>query len=787
MRFSGFPVVTRRMGALVISTVICLGETSAVGAAEATGVAVKHWDVLGEYCVKCHNTEDWAGGIAFDTLNAQTIPEDGQTWEAAVRKLRTGMMPPPGKPRPSRSVLDAFATQLEYRLDQGATAHPIAGAVSPHRLNRTEYGNAIRDLLALNVDVATLLPPDDATEGFDNIADVLNTSPALVQGYVSAAMKVSRWAVGDPAIAPALVKYAAPAGLSQKGHIEGLPLGTRGGIRVTHYFPLDAQYEFRLSAGSGFRFAGPDSGPPPRVDVSIDGEPVNVADTRKFRLTVPAGPHVLRVALVDLRHSAGVDDLYSKAQPRRDDFESLTISGPFDATGPGNTPSRLRVFICHPNAPQDETSCARAILSRLATKAFRQRLPADDPAVDQLMSFYESGRQRGDFEEGVRTALARLLVDPRFLYRIEQPPRQPNVTSRVSDVDLASRLSFFLWSSIPDEILIDAAAQGRLGDPGVLTEQARRMLADPRSEAFVDNFTGQWLRLRELRGAQPADPDFDENLRQAFRDETRMLFANIVHEDRSVLELLDADYTFVNERLARHYGMPNIHGGYMRRVPLSADSPRRGLLGQGSILTVTSAGDRTSPVQRGAWVMETLFGAPVPRPPPGVDQNLKDAPDLSRPMTVRQRLELHRANPTCAACHQIMDPLGFALEHFDLDGRWRALDGAAAIDSSGKLVDGTRLDGVGDLRKALLARSDSFVTSVIERLLTYALGRRVEYYDEPAIRTILRDAKQDNYRFSSILLGIVKSVPFRMQGGISKPVGDTREANLDAPHREQSP
>jgi hypothetical protein len=780
MRLDGFPALTRRMGALVLSSIVCLGATGAVLAAKATVVAVKHWGVLGEYCVKCHNTEDWAGGIAFDTLDAQAIPEDAQTWEAAVRKLRTGMMPPPGKPRPSRSVLDAFATQLEYRLDQGASAHPVAGTVSPHRLNRTEYGNAIRDLLALNVDAATLLPADDATEGFDNIADVLNTSPALVHGYVSAAMKVSRWAVGDRRIAPALVKYAAPAGLSQKGHIEGLPLGTRGGIRVTHYFPLDAQYEFRVSAGSGFRFAGPDSGPPPRVDVSIDGEPVNAADTRKFRLTVPAGPHVLRVALVESRHSAGVDDLYSKAQPRRDDFESLTINGPFDATGPGNTPSRRAIFVCHPNDPQEETSCARAILAHLATRAFRHRLSANDPAVDLLMSFYQTGRQAGDFEEGVRTALARLLVDPQFLYRIEEPPRlESKATSPVSDVDLASRLSFFLWSSLPDESLIDLAAQGRLSDLRVLTAQARRMLADPRSDALVDNFTGQWLRLRELRGVQPADPDFDENLRQAFRDETRMLFANIVHEDRSVLELLDADYTFVNERLARHYGIPNIHGGYMRRVPLPADSPRRGLLGQGSILTVTSAGDRTSPVQRGAWVMETLFGAPVPRPPPGVDQNLKDAPDLSRPMTVRQRLELHRANPTCAACHQIMDPLGFALEHFDLDGRWRTFDGTAAIDSSGKLMDGTRLEGVADLRRALLARSDSFVTSVIERLLTYALGRRVEYYDEPAIRRILRNAKPDNYRFSSILLGIIQSEPFRMQGGLETAVGDTREANLD--------
>jgi hypothetical protein len=476
-----------------------------------------------------------------------------------------------------------------------------------------------------------------------------------------------------------------------------------------------------------------------------------------------------------------VDDLYARAQPRRDDFESLIINGPFNATGPGDTPSRRAIFSCHPQEPREEGSCARTILTRLAAKAFRRPVQTGDPAVDGLMSFYTAARQSGDFEAGIRAALARLLADPQFLYRIEAHPQQLQAAAiyKVDDIDLASRLSFFLWSSIPDEQLLELAGQGRLSEPHTLEQQVRRMLADPRSQALVDNFAGQWLRLRELRAVQPADPDFDENLRQALRQETQLLFANILHEDRSVIELLDADYTFVNERLARHYGIPDIHGSYMRRIKLPQDSPRRGLLGQGSILTVTSAGNRTSPVQRGAWVMETLIGAPVPQPPPGVDQSLKEDPTLARPMTVRERLELHRANPTCASCHRIMDPIGFSLEHFDLDGRWRELDGTTPIDSSGKLVDGTPLHGVDDLRAALLARSDSFVTSMIEKMLMYALGRRIESYDQPAIRQILRDAKREHYRFSAIVLGIVQSTPFRMNGTPPALHDGLREAQLD--------
>jgi hypothetical protein len=694
------------------------------------------------------------------------------------------MMPPAGKPRPPRPVLEGFASELATRLDQAQTSHPVTGDVSVHRLNRTEYANAIRDLLAFNVDATTLLPADDAAEGFDNVADVLNVSPTLVQAYISAAMKISRWAVGDPSTSPVTVKYPAPAGLSQQERLEGLPLGTRGGILVRHNFPLDAEYEFRVSAGTGFRFAGPTGGPAARVEVLLNGQPVGESEQRKFRVHVKAGPQVVGVTLVERRHWAGVDELYARAQPRRDDFESLTISGPFNSTGLGDTPSRRAIFVCHPTGAAQEESCARTILTRLATRAFRRPVRNGDASLDLLMSFYRNGRQSGDFEAGIRSALARVLTDPQFLYRMEaQQPAHAGTIYKVDDIDLASRLSFFLWSSIPDEALIELAAAGHLSEPRVLEQQVRRMLADVRSQAFVENFAGQWLRLRELRAAEPADPDFDENLRQALRQETQMLFANILHEDRSVIELLDANYTFVNERLARHYGIANVHGSYMRKVLLPKDSPRRGLLGQGSILTVTSAGNRTSPVQRGAWVMETLFGAPVPQPPPGVDQSLKEDPTLARPMTVRERLESHRANPNCASCHQIMDPIGFSLEHFDLDGRWREVDGTTPIDSTGTLVDGTKLNGVSDLRAALLARSDSFVTSLIEKMLVYALGRRIESYDQPAIRGVLREAQHEHYRFSSIVVGIARSVPFRMKGtpAAVKPAG-VREARLDTQH-----
>ena len=725
----------------------------------------RHWDVLGKYCTECHNTTDWAGGIAFDALSADSIADDSETWEKAVRKLRTGMMPPAGKPRPERAVLDDFAGELAVQLDEAGRAHPYPGSKSLHRLNRTEYGNAIRDVLDLQVDATALLPADDSAEGFDNIADVLSVSPTLIQSYVSAAMKISRRAVGDRTMQPTLVKYAAPPGLSQQDHIEGLPLGTRGGIRFTHNFPLDAEYEFRISAGGGFRFAGPAGGPAPLIDVTLNGAPLTVADPHKFRMRVKAGPQTIGIALVEQRHWKGVDDLYARAQLRPDDFENVTINGPFEATGVGDTPSRRAIFVCRPQGLASETPCAREILAHVATKAFRRPMQANDPAVDALMAFYDAGRKQQDFDAGIQQGVARLLADPQFLYRVEaeRTDLADGAVYRISDLELASRLSFFLWSSIPDDTLLQLASANQLSDPKVLEQQVRRMLADPRSSALVENFVGQWLHLRELRNAQPSDREFDENLRQAFQQETQLLFGNVVHEDRSVVELLDADYTFLNDRLARHYGIADVRGSYMRRVSLAKDSPRRGLLGQGSILTVTSVGDRTSPVMRGAWVMENLMGAPVPRPPPGVEADLKAEEVAAKPTTVRARLERHRADPSCAMCHQIMDPIGFSLENFDLVGRWRERDGSAPVDTSGKLVDGTPLSSPQALRAALLARSDSFMTSFTEKLLTYALGRRIEHYDQPAIRDIVRDADRQNDRFSAVVLGIVNSEPFQFK------------------------
>ena len=728
----------------------------------------EHWAVLDKYCSDCHNTTDWAGGIAFDALSADDIASDSETWEKAIRKLETGMMPPPGKPRPTRAVLESFAGELATRLDKAGLAHPYPGTKSLHRLNRTEYANAIRDVIGLQVDVTTLLPADDSGEGFDNIADVLGVSPTLIQSYVSAAMKISRAAVGDRSMQPTLVKYSAPSGLSQQEHIEGLPLGTRGGIRFTHNFPLDAEYEFRIAAGSGFRFAGPAGGPGPLLDVTVNGEPIKVADPRKFRIKVPAGPQTVAIALVEQRRWVGVDDLYARAGGRRDDFENVTINGPFDATGAGDTPSRRAIFVCHPKDAASEAPCARQIFTHLATRAYRRPMRADDASVDLLMQFYAAGRKNGDFDTGIQHGVARLLADPQFLYRMEadRPDLAEGSIYRISDIELASRLSFFLWSTVPDEELLKVATENRLSDPKVLEQQVRRMLADSRSSELVENFVGQWLHLRELRNAQPSDRDFDENLRQAFQQETQMLFENIVRQDRPVIELLDASYTFVNERLARHYGIRDVRGSYMRRVSLPQDSPRRGLLGQGSILTVTSVGDRTSPVMRGAWVMENLMGAPVPRPPPGVEADLKGEVS-EKPSTVRERLERHRTNPSCASCHQIMDPIGFSLENFDLVGRWRDHDGASPVDTSGKLIDGTPLSSPQALRAALLSRKDSFVTAFSEKLLTYALGRRIEYFDQPAIRTIVRNADRQNDRFSAFVLGIVASEPFQFKAKAS--------------------
>jgi hypothetical protein len=631
------------------------------------------------------------------------------------------------------------------------------------------------------MDFSTLLPQDNISSGFDNIADLLFVSPTTMERYLDAARKISRIAVGDPGMAPVLTKFSVPGGIAQRGHVEGMPLGTRGGVRIVHNFPLDAEYEFRVSAGGGgLRLSGSPGSAPARIDVTLNGQPVDVADPRKFRIRVPAGPQVVTVAMVDQARTAGVDDLFALNAARSDNVEGLTIQGPLDATGPGDTPSRREILVCRPDDAAAELPCARRILTRLASAAFRVEQAADSPVVQQLLQFHQAGSRTGGFEIGIQQALARLLVDPRFLYRIEsdRPDMAPGALYRISDEELASRLSFFLWSSIPDARLRQLAQRGQLHDGQTLEQEVRRMLADPRASALTTNFAGQWLHLRELARAQPIDDGFDDSLREAMIRETSMLFASLLHEKRSVIELLDADYTFLNERLARHYGIEGVRGSYMRRVALPRTSPRRGLLGQGSVLTITSAGNRTSPVVRGAWVMQTLLGAPVPQPPPGVEADLKEGEVDSRPMSVRERLEKHRSNPTCASCHQVMDPIGFAMENFDLIGRWRDEEGGMPVNARDTLVDGTQVNGVDDLRRALLSHSDEFVTSVSERLLQYALGRRLEYYDQPAVRRIVEESRGDRHTLTSLVLAVVRSAPFQMRVQQPAAVPDVRQASI---------
>jgi hypothetical protein len=720
--------------------------------------------LLTQYCITCHNQRLKTAGLLLDSMDFDHVDKDAANWEKVVRKIRTGMMPPSGARRPDRPALDAFAAELEGRLDRAVTPGASLDAPSLHRLNRAEYANAIRDLLALDVDVATLLPADASSEGFDNIADALGVSPSLIESYVSAAMKISRRAVGDRTLSPTQITYAAPGGLVQDKHIEGLPLGTRGGMLVHHTFPLDAEYEFSVTGG----FGPGGGGGAFAIDVTLDGAQLKPANVRSFRIPVSAGPHTIGASLVERTRGAGVDEQFSdfrvdSAFTAAGGIQTVVVTGPFKATSAGDTPSRHRIFVCQPSGSADDASCARKIVSTLARHAYRR--PVQDEELATLMKFYEKGRADADFEIGVQQALARILVAPAFLYRAETEPAaaRPGASYRLSSLDLASRLSFFLWSSIPDDELLAAASKGTLRDPMVLEQQVRRMLADPRSEALTNNFAGQWLFLRDLAHVQTSATNFDDNLRQSFRTETEMLFASIVHEDHSVLDLLNADYTFVDERLAKHYGIPNIHGSYFRRIDLPADSPRRGLLGQGSVLTVTSVATRTSPVTRGKWILENLLGTPAPVPPPGVDTNLEKNPEEVKNSSLRHRLEAHRVNPVCASCHKIMDPLGFALENFDLVGTWRDVDGKMPVDSSGQLVDGTAVKGPADLRAALLSRSDAFVTTVTEKLFTYALGRPVQYFDMPTVRAVVHRAAQNDGRFSSLVLGVVSSDAFQMR------------------------
>jgi hypothetical protein len=745
--------------------------------------------------VTCHSERLKTGGLSLEAALAGPVPAHAEIWEKVIVKLRSGTMPPAGRPRPDPSSYDALASSLETTLNQAEMAHPDPGGPLLHRLNRAEYANAIRDLLALDVDTATLLPPDDASSGFDNVADVLGVSPALMERYLSAAGDISALAVGDPSILPNSRTYHVTPDTSQADHVEGFPLGTRGGLRAHPTLPLDGEYlikvrllQTNLGSVRGLEY-------PQQLEVTVDGvrvhlvpmggpadfailpenaEEIAEALDARLRLRVPiaAGPHTIVATFVQKTGAEGGNRLQPFLRSNVDatdhtgvpHVESMTIEGPFGATSSGDTPSRRAVFTCRPTTRAAEKPCATRILSSLARRAYRR--PVTTAEMSRLLGLYDQGRTDGTFESGVEFALRGILASAKFVFRGERDPGDlaPGTVYRVSDLELASRLSFFLWSSIPDAQLLRVATQGRLKEPAVLDGQVRRMLADPKSQALVDNFAGQWLYLRNLKSTAPDQnefPDFDDNLRQSFRRETELFFESVMREDRSVLDLLTADYTFVNERLARHYGIPDVYGSRFRRVTVTDDA-RRGLLGKGSILLVTSHAGRTSPVVRGKWVLDNLLGTPPPPPPANVPA-LEETGGALQPHSVRERLEQHRANPGCASCHRLIDPLGFALENFDAVGAWRTKDEGVPIDASGELVDGTRIDGVAALRQAIMSRPELFVRTLSEKLLIYALGRGLSYHDMPVVRTVARDAAGHDYRFSSVILGIVRSAPFLMR------------------------
>ena len=727
--------------------------------------------VLDTYCVTCHNQKLRTADLMLDKAEVDHPAENPAIWEKVLRKLRAREMPPPERPRPDDATYDSVVAYLETALDQAAEAKPNPGRPSAYRLNRSQYANAIRDLIALEIDSAVLLPADDSGYGFDNIGDVLTVSPMLLEKYLSAAASISRLAVGDPSVSQTSVDYPIhPATVQTEREDADLPVGSRGGIAIRHEFPLDAEYviKVRLQRGKDATTIVGNS-EQRELDIRLDGArlklfTVNASDDDlEVRAVVKAGPHIVAATfLKDTVKSEGILDLTGN-QAFFEGVGTVSIAGPYGAKVPGDTPSRRKIFICRPSGPKDEETCATRIITTLARRAYRRPIKADE--IPTLMIPYQAAREHGTFEDGIRMALERILVSPNFLFRVEIDP--PGIAAgtayRIRDLELASRLSFFLWSTIPDDELFDIAARGRLKEPAVLEQQVRRMLADPRANTLVSNFVNQWLYLRNMENVLPdpvAFPGFDENLRFALRRETDLFFQSMLKEDRSILDLLRADYTFLNERLARHYGISGIHGTEFRRVSLTNEE-RKGLLGKGSVLTVTSYPNRTSPTLRGKWLLENILGSPPPPPPPNVP-SLKEDQDV-RNLTMRQRMELHQSNAACSSCHSRMDPLGYALENFDGLGRWRE-----GVDSSGTLPDGTRVDGPAGLRNVLLSRKDQFIRTVTERLLTYALGRGVEPTDMPAIRKIIRNAASNDYRWSSLIIGVVTSVPFQMRrAGVS--------------------
>ena len=777
--------------ATVVMMLCSTTSTAPAGTARAAASAAEANSTLKQYCVSCHNERLKTAGLVLNQMDPAKVQEHPDVWEKVVRKLKTGTMPPPGSPRPERATYDQTVSWLESELDR--TAQLNAGRPALRRLNRVEYENAIRDLLDLQIEADTLLPPDDSAFGFDNIGDLLDVSPSLLERYLAAADRVSALAIGDPETAPGSETYRVRGDQSQALHLEGLPLGTVGGLAARHNFPLTGEYEFRvallrtnLSAIRGLEF-------PHQLEITLDGERVllktvggeaeddrdgtiaeksDATDARlRVRVPVTAGPHDVAATFIR-KIGEGTNRLRPFVRSNSDTYEStgrphvetLTILGPFTSLGPSDTPSRRRIFLCRPENQNQEEPCARRILSKLAQRAYRRPVSAAD--LDLLLPFYKEGRRKGTFETGIQLALRRLLASPTFVFRAENDPpnAKPGAAFKISDLELATRLSFFLWSGIPDDTLIDLGARNSLHQPGVLEEQVRRMLKDPRADALAKNFAGQWLHLRNLENKRPNTdefPDFDNDLRAAFRREAEMFFTSIMREDRSVVDLLTADYTFVDERLARHYGIPEVYGSRFRRVTLGPElDARRGLLGKGAILMATSQANRTSPVLRGKWILENLIGT-TPPPPPGNVPPLDAKPGVT-PRTIRERMAAHR-QPACAGCHRLIDPLGFALESFDAVGAWRIQENGRPVDSSAQLADGTPVNGVAELRNTLTAQPDAFTQTLTEKMMVYALGRGLQYYDMPVIRGIVREAATKNRSFSSIVLGITRSTPFQMR------------------------
>lgn len=786
-------------------------------------------EFLNTYCVTCHNPRAKAGGLTLDTLDVANVAADAATWEKAVVKLRAGLMPPSGARRPPQAVIDAFASSLEAALDRAAANHPNPGRTEPfHRLNRAEYQNAVRDLLSLDIDATALLPTDEVSYGFDNIAGVLKLSPLLTERYLSAAQKIARQALGTPA-PPNGDLYRVPDQLDQDVRLEGMPPGTRGGLRIDYFVPRDGEYDIKARIGRGIDydiphfigeqhlelsidgaqvhvftlpatpeedlnierqvFRAPGQARPRNIKVDANGDPIpddaalkrrTLDDNWVVRIPMTAGAHEIRATF--LMKSDAVSEGFRKPflkpyigrgpTDNRETREgaslrSLEIMGPLNGGSAENSPSHKRVFVCHPAKTSEESDCAKTIVTRLARRAYRR--PVTEADLKVLLDFYREGRAAGTFETGIELALQRILVSPSFLFRTEFAPLNlaPGTTYRISDLELASRLSFFVWSSIPDDELLALATRNKLHDPAILEQQTRRMLADARSAAFTANFAGQWLSLRRLPDIVPDPylfPDYGDTLALAFKKESELFFDSIVREDRPTIDLVNANYTFVNERLAQHYGIPSVKGVNFQRVELPDDSPRRGLLGKGSILVVTALPNRTSPVVRGKWILQNLLGAPPPEPPPNVPALEENGNQISMTKTMRERLEAHRKNNPCASCHKLMDPLGFALENFDAVGHYRNFDeNFHPIDNTGVYADGVPINGLAGLRQVLLDHPQQFVVNMTNMLMTYALGRGVDYYDEPAVRAILHQTASTNHRLTSLIVGIVQSAPFQMR------------------------